>query len=429
MSIFYIKQDGDDLKSGNSWTNAWKTLDRLTIYHTLVDNDVVVVRPGINGSPYYPSLTIRWWCQNVIYISEERALITGVISTKDNYYIGGMVKVDGTYSTDVGDGEGDIFGSDIQGIWIPGGPHNCSGFILDGFDFNNANRSAVWSSMPVSYSRSLSQDYEMRYCKIDKTGSNGLYIRNADGFLLERCEFTRCAKEDYLLGHATYFQCCDNIIMQDNVSHHNTGRNGFYINGGHAPETGAQTFCTNPIVRRNISFSNPSNGMTFVNVIGGRCESNLVYDVLPLFTDADAGIRVCTDKLASPSDPTDGLILCNNTVAVNGISMRGIWLQGALSNPSIVTETKNCIVFNNIAFSYNAGVAILDSSPGGLNFIDTVSNKKLRYSMSLLREYFIDPDNGNYKLRLDSPARNFAVSNYHGANSASDDLDRVIRQV
>jgi len=168
---------------------------------------------------------------------------------------------------------------------------------------------------------------------------------------------------------------------------------------------------------RNSTFINKRSGgpMDLMNAHDCSVYNNLFYGSV-----GNKWIRCMSDD-GGPMN-SDGNMIYNNTFVMSGSTGKtAIWFIHLDGGLALYHEALNCVAFNNLIFSADPSLAFIDTS--GNNFVDTVSNKRLTYSSSLINDYFVDAANGDYHLKSTAPARDAGVATYHSVAAPTTDKD------
>jgi hypothetical protein len=389
MATWYMGPTGIDQLTGGYGTSAstpWLTL-KYSAAH-MADNDTLLIAPA------YYNMT-----GTTTYISVGSTPLDGCTfksSTPSSPVTFDGVGMTAGYDAIGCAGDGNIF----EDIYLTGAKGR--GWAIGATDHNSIAN--IW-----------------RRCRA--------FLNYEDGWFIGRCPQTQ------LIDCVAY-----NNAVSGSTTHHNV-----YING---QEKDVGTHGNNCIIDNLLCYNTAGSGLandlhingdnnsiisgtivrnsTFINRFGGACmdlmnaHDSRVYNNLFYGTHGDKWVRCLSDD-GGAMNSEDNWIMNNTFVMSGSTGKTAIWfvyLDGA--NPNYA-RALNCVAFNNLIFSADTSKAILDTGAG--NFVDTVSNKRLTYSSSLINDYFVDAANGDYHLKSTAPARDAGVATYHSVAAPTTDKD------
>ncbi len=360
----YVSNTGDNSNSGNSWAQAWQTLQYASTH--IAAGDSV-------------------WIQDGNYVGFDLR-ITGTAADPIVFIAAGSNVVIDTRNPVTPDGinveEADYI--EINGVQAINQPRN-------GIRLALANHCIVRNT----------------YC--DNNQKRGIFTGFTDDLLLEYNECSNSIDE-----HGIYVSnSSDNSIIRYNICHHNHG-GGIQINAD--ASQGGDGISTDPEIYGNIIYENGLGGGAGINLDGAQ--SAFIYNNL-LYQNHASGISLFQQDAAAPS--IDAVIIYNTIInasdarwcilAVNGSSGAQVYNNIIINQHpwkgSIALDPDAVPGFNS---DYNIVVNSLSNTGDG-DHITLAQWQALGYDAhSMLADpltsIFVDPNGGDYHLLNNAQAVN-----------------------
>ncbi|MHC4397846.1 MAG: right-handed parallel beta-helix repeat-containing protein, partial [Planctomycetota bacterium] len=288
------------------------------------------------------------------------------------------------------DGSGLGAGVDIFEIWYN------DNITIDGFEMKNApGRGLVVTGDSVT----------IQNCHIHDNGEYAVFGWMCNDLLITGNDIDR--NNSSFSSHNMYLSDSQtNTVSYNYISR--AYKEGLHINTNGMVSAGN-------IVKNNVFKNNqyPGNGQggDFMNVHDSFLYNNIFVN---------NGWRV----LSNPPDPADAddNAIFNNTFVLSN-KWDAIWLFGPTSTNGTYGTAHRNIVFNNIVFTTNGSVAILDE--GSNNYVS--NNHTATYTSGNLTPHFVNYAAENFNLKSTSSLHKAGLSSYIGQSAPSDDIVATAR--